>query len=382
MDPTPPSTHTLPDGTEPNTANERTGYFPLHDSIVLPFRRSTNRIQTLLRAWPDAVRVRLPNGAVALHLAAAQYDSESFVRDILTTHPPAIQIETADGRLPLDYAIAGKANIHVVNLLLDAWEESRNRIDAKGVSFLAKAISNARDAEIVQAFCTKENLSLADANGRTILHHAITEHKAQHLDLILRVAPHLTSQPDAAGCLPLHTAVGIPHFPSVYLEKLIQLFPEALKSPCTEVGNLPLHQMLCHAGPLPQATNIRYLVKCYPEALKVRNGADLIPLQLFQQTSGHLLWRTYDKAQNILCELVDPKLPLHDVARWCHFLSPEIRNELLRTRTMASNRRDADGWYAWQVAASNRNASLSLVYDLLRLSPLTLQHTKYRVVVT
>lgn len=359
-----PGLPTVLQGTELDNIDPLSGYLPLHQCLVDP-RRSSFRILQLLQAYPDAVHHRLPNGRVALHLAARHNDA-IVVQAVLDHDPAAIRTTTTDGRLPLDYAITGTASLQVITALLHVWEESRNLIDANGESFLTKAISNARDTDIVEAFCTPELLSHVNIGGQTILHHAILERKMDHVDLILKKAPHLVSKPDASGMLPLHTAARLPHFPSRHFGILLKLYPDALQIPCLAQGNLPLHCMLCHGGSLPQVSNVRFLVNNYPAALKVRNLENQTPIEVFYQTAGFFTIQSYKKAQAIAHALLDPQLPFHDIAKWYHCIPDSVRAELWDTFPAAITRRDEDGFYAWQVAATHATAPLSYVYDLLR----------------
>jgi hypothetical protein len=381
-------TPTLHDGTgAPHIpVNQVSGYLPLHAALSQVYPPPVAQMQTLLSAWPAAAHHVLPNGRIALHIAASQ-DCTPVVQDLLNVYPEGVQQPTVDARLPLDYAVMGKGSLETIKLLIAAFPQSLERIDAKAQSYLYLAIAHDRSEDIVEHFCTPALLVHRDGLGRTILHHVVTRRKGRYVDLILKKKPELLAVPDDSGQLPLHAAAAnTKNVPLAVLERLVQLYPIALQTPC-HLGDLPLHKLVAQ-HPLPQIAAIKLLVDAYPESLRYRhnrmkqwnvpvssNTRSLTPLEVFHANARFTMeLRHYDKARAILLALIDQTLPLHQIVQSHRCFPADIQDQVIRDNAKAATRRDHEGLYAWQVAALKTDlTNASIVYELLRIAPTTLE---------
>ena len=80
-----------------------------------------------------------------------------------------------------------------------------------------------------------------------------------------------------SGNLPLHTACGSQKSLLEAVQFIASAYPVALKCPNTQAGNLPLHEAAGHVAPL---SVLKFLVKKYPEAVRIPNEDGNLPLHL------------------------------------------------------------------------------------------------------
>jgi ankyrin repeat protein len=122
--------------------------------------------------------------------------------------------------------------------------------------------------------------------GQTLLHKAVESYsdRLDVVDLLLGAHPKAVETEDENGLLPLHrllmSRTWYPTSSPAVVEKLVSLRPETVVTP-TKSGALPLHlacQRPAGTDDHDDAAAVRFLVGCFPDACRYRDGEGKFPL--------------------------------------------------------------------------------------------------------
>ena len=120
------------------------GFLPLHFSVRAGC--PSRLIQLLITAYPDAVKIRDPDGNLPIHLAAGHHKGRMWLSHseltilVYNAFPAGIRERDKDGYLPLHLALRNKAPDEMIKYLLQAYPESVRAIDPLGNTPLNLAI--------------------------------------------------------------------------------------------------------------------------------------------------------------------------------------------------------------------------------------------------
>ena len=229
----------------PNVAVERDKHGRTPLAIAISFNASLAVIGRLLEANPEAARIDDHLGHLPLHLACAGYDNgkAKLAQMLLPVHPEAAGHESNNGRTPLHLAIEGRAQLDLIQLLVQACPESVV-MDGCGLNPLFMAIYRSASLEVTQA--------LVDA------------------DL------SVTNSRDRGGGLPLRRAIEL-QSPTAILQCLCTS-PDIVTDVDSHMGNTALHASF-QCG-VPRESMVRLLVTTAPHVSTLACRSGHTPLTL------------------------------------------------------------------------------------------------------
>ena len=157
--------------------------------------------------------------------------------------------------LPQHYATANGTDIEVVNLLLDAYPDSRLTTDKRGRTPLHFALGNVDNPPTPQlvkllAGKTGESAKWPDENKMLPIHYACAYGASvEVMEELIQAWEESIGKPDAKGRLPIHFALGNADRPNSagVAQLLVSLSPGCIDMHDSE-KNLPLHLLSAKAA--------------------------------------------------------------------------------------------------------------------------------------
>jgi len=259
------------------------GGYPLHEFVATSeFLKQKNHkvtaewlglISDLIRAFPQALLSQDKKKRLPLHLCAVKHNNGNLCRLLLDFCPAACMVRATMKNdscfkgfefLPLQAAIEYE-NWNVASILLDQTIKC-------GVDLLQEEYP--------------------------LIEHAIDSNPNLHFleELLCKVPGSSRIKTFSEGKLPLVHAITTPHCPIMVpeiLRVLIDDFPDALKIPDDESGDLPIHIIpFCFAGSddVDYPAAVQLLIDRYPEGLSCPNECGELPLHVLV----HCFADTYD----------------------------------------------------------------------------------------
>jgi Ankyrin repeats (3 copies) len=180
--------------------------------------RSVEVVQLLVQTWPDSVRERLSDGALALHHAAHAVTcgerSLDVVQYLVEQHPHSVRAKCRWGELPLHYAARGYAvSLPVVQFLVEQWPLSVREKAHRGFLPLHSAVYCSDTRSIVDVVrylvgCWPGSIYERTNDGSLPLHLALESRRPDMATLrfLLEQWPDSIQEADDRGMLPLHLA--------------------------------------------------------------------------------------------------------------------------------------------------------------------------------
>jgi len=235
-------------------------------------------MQSLVQAWPDAVRVPDKRGYLPLHYACSKGKCNlEMIQYLIQCWPESVQCRCTGGALPLHLACksssrqSNKNLLPVIQTLLEAWPDSVRELDDQGFLPLHYACNNNGAEDDVIQYLVR---ACPDACHIPVKSHDIlplhlvlrssTTRLLETIRLLLEAGPDAVRKPDSRGLLPLHYACERGGTHDV-IQFLIEQWPLSLSTK-TKDGNLPLHFALLNNKKLSLET-IQLLVQACPAAV-------------------------------------------------------------------------------------------------------------------
>jgi hypothetical protein len=231
---------------------DETGKLPLHwacqiriapGSSLLHYR---DVIVSLLKAYPEGVKIANPDGLFPLHLMINTGKTwDEGISELVRAFPEVAKIPTRDGLLPLHLMInAGKDWLDGVREIVGAYPEAVKIPTPNGLLPLHLA-TNAWMTwrSLVEAY--PEGVKIATPDGLLPLHLMIntgTTWRGGICELV-RAYPEGVEIPTPDGLLPLHLMIIAGTDWHEGIDALVEVYPEGVKIP-TPDGLLPLHLMI------------------------------------------------------------------------------------------------------------------------------------------
>jgi Ankyrin repeats (3 copies) len=319
---------------------DREGWLPLHVALAqsldtyIPVRHWVDGARRIVELYPEAARERYPNGELPLHRAALLLNADAMplLKLLVETYPESVRCASDDGSLPLHRAAhAGWPD--AARFLAREWPESVLRTDAEGRTplHIASGCNEsgphlADDPATVRVLVDEgpEAAHVRSKDGQLPLHGAARAARLETVRLLIAACPTSVQATTVAGCTPLHCAADAidtdcdngPGFwqkeRKAVLECLAGHCPEALRTPCSLLGFLPLHYAARSMRSLP---SLRSLVSLWPEAVVEPSLDGSLPIHLAVARDAprlrivrHLARR---HPETLLFATCDGSLPLH-----------------------------------------------------------------------
>ena len=236
------------------------GWLPLHCFARFAKGKGAHKcVQTLLGAYPAAVKKKTPEGQYALNHAIANMtnspEAVDCIRTLYNKYPYAAKVQDSLGRLPLHQVLQharGKELPELVALLLSGYRKSVQKPDKSGFLPLHVAVQ------------------VPDAD----------HNMAASIQLLLEAFPAAVARPAPLGWLPLHSAVQLVNG-AICSVNCIRLLLEAHagaakeKTPC---GWLPFHSLVYRQRGIGTAKCAALLLDAHPEAAAERDPEGRLPL--------------------------------------------------------------------------------------------------------
>mmetsp|Transcript_15635 Transcript_15635/g.34552 ORF Transcript_15635/g.34552 Transcript_15635/m.34552 type:complete len:547 (-) Transcript_15635:159-1799(-) len=256
---------------------------PLHCGL---FNESHNRVaivKTLLQADPSAASMINSDGDTALHTAAVQECEAELVYALVSVSPEAAKYQNDIGQLPLHTACGSRKSLSIVRLLLQSHPEGAKVFCTRGClpAHTAAEHGCARVLEeVLKAYPDAVNLGCVEDSDNTPLIKAVASANESTVNFICENYPSAVGLVNVEGRNAMHFAAEGDNLS--LLQTIYSSSPETLKCKDLE-GKLPLH-VFCemHHDPIhemeAEAACLRYLLKMYPESVKVVDKLGMTPL--------------------------------------------------------------------------------------------------------
>ena len=240
-------------------------------------------IRTLVN---DRRRAKTTNvdGFLPLHLAIYNRAIYDLLDTLIDAYPPAMKVRDPKDMLPIHIASRDETVLlTIVELLVKWWPESLLEKDPlHGDIPVQMSIRYHLPKEVTYHYLEiePESIDCRDEDGNTLLHMCLRY--GSHIDLFYRI---LNSNLDAVkifnkkGDLPLHRAC-LFNADMEIIRKLAELYPESLKM-TDHQKNLPIHLFYMHLrGTRPSEEAMHFFIEAFPQSVGIRNSLGYTPFQV------------------------------------------------------------------------------------------------------
>jgi ankyrin repeat protein len=285
------------------------GALALH--LAVSYGASLDVVQFLVQTWHESLHVKNNYGWLSLHLAVRDSESLDLVRFLVEQCPPSVQMRTDDEwSTVLHIAAHYSRKLEIVQFVHQSWPDALREQSDDGCTPLHEATQGSFwgnralvRLEIIRYFLDQLPGLVEETNRRGYLplHFAAASHATPDvIRLLVERGPKylLLARLHDDGEVALHMAVAhnVHHgAPLDVVETLVELCPKALQV-ADKRGFLPLHEsvyVFCVRFDPPHLWDlrmpmIRHLVKAWPQALEVQDGAGRIPLLVAAESNATL----------------------------------------------------------------------------------------------
>jgi ankyrin repeat protein len=181
------------------------GTLPLHWAAAK--NSNTNVINSLLRAYPSAIRMPDHEGSLPLH-SAGQNKYLHIVKVIYDAFPEAIAMPDSEGGVPLHHACCFNSNLDVVKFMHDAYPDGIRLAQSNGIMPIHLAASQNPSADVMRFILSNcpESAFAVDNHGWLPLHCLIendpldmTASRIESLRMLLRAHPRAVVHKNMSG---------------------------------------------------------------------------------------------------------------------------------------------------------------------------------------
>jgi ankyrin repeat protein len=319
-------------------------------------KQQLSLVQGIVRDNPRLLQVNDAQGRLPMHHATIENAPLELVQYLVKAYPGALLAKSSNGWLPLHYAVK-HGSLEVIQCIAEKCQEALLIKEKDGYLALHLAVMHAT-LEVIQCLVDKNPEALrAKTKGGWLPLHVATEHASYEVVEFLadkRPESLLVGQND--GFLPLHVAAQ--HASLEVVQCLADKCPDALLAKDKKDGWLPLHYGVRWQSSLEVVECLAH--KC-PDALLVNTTKGSLPLHIAaRHASLEVVQCLVDKCPDaLLLKDVEGWLPLHVAAT---FSSLQVVQFFADTCPDALLVKDETGWLPLHVAA--QDASLEVVQCL------------------
>lgn len=222
---------------------------PLHYYLMRECNIDIDIVKMMIETHPGTLTAADEvEGLTALHaiLINSYFNSScEIVEFLLDSNPSALPVTDGYGRLPLHLATMNtKVEPRTVKMLLERWPDTIRQRD-------------------IHDCLPIHNVSWNKTSNDTAV--------LEVLKLLLDMDPHLVTEADGDGSLPIHGAACF-KFPE-FAKVLIDAYPESVKIGDGN-GCLPIHDGSFQAN----VDTVKYFFELYPEGINMRSNGGLLPI--------------------------------------------------------------------------------------------------------
>jgi ankyrin repeat protein len=257
---------------------------PLHCGL---FNESNNRVaivKTLLQADPSAASMINSDGDTALHTASVQECEAELVHCLVSVSPESAKFQNDIGQLPLHTACGSKKTLNIVRILLKAHPEGTRVFCLRGCLPAHTAAEHGCSTvleEILKSYPDAVNIGCTEDADNTPLIKAVASVNEDTVNFMCENYPTAVSLVNVEGKNAMHFAAEGDSLS--LLTTICKASPDIIRCQDLE-GKLPLH-IFCemHHDPIhemeAEADCLRYLIKMYPDGVKIADKSGMTPLQ-------------------------------------------------------------------------------------------------------
>lgn len=350
-------------------------------------------IKLILSIWPNAAHVKDEWGQLAIHdlVKCKGFPCLETYKAVVQANPNAVRVRDPQSKnLPIHALLARGfvpfdcRYVDILFLLLEAYPESVYEVDARQQLLpleLACLIScRIRAAASSDKQDMKDLVDKLTGGSLPPLQFACRYGVGQQVFLwieelfdpyccSLSDVCHPMQQVSLEGKLPLHEICHHGNQATVAVQFVLDRYPAAVSKKC-KAGNLPLHYACRHVEK-HRAASLFLLARAYPEALSVTDDDDgLLPAHWLCQnpaTTVELVQELITPAAARIPTITTGDYPLHYACR--HLQDSEAILRVARCYPGALTEPNTEGWFPALSVCSNPDATLDVVYELLRCWP-------------
>jgi ankyrin repeat protein len=362
--------------------------FPLHYIISKNININTNDMILYIHRYQENTKITDNFGKLPLHYLFSNHleskDKLIILEKLLSINPDAARIKDNIKNLPLHYALLNYENTEENNMMIDKLIEiypdsSRERDEHGELPLhlaLTKNISKLIINKLINEFTVKER----NQDGELPLHFALTNDFIDifTINKLIELYPDAVSQTNQDGELSLHLALKHRIMYKEIIKNLFNAYPPAIRVK-NQYGELPLHLALKYKI---KKEIITILLDLYPDAVREKNiyGELALHLALKNNYNEEIIKkilnlypgavREKDDNNNLplyysLLYKSESKLDSYKLIRELIELYPNSANEKIYIPNLT---KEPDEIYPLEVAMS-RNLSLNVILDLISAWP-------------
>lgn len=223
-------------------------------------------------------------GFLPLHLSIYNRAIYELIDTLIDAYPPAMKVRDPKNNLPIHIASKDETVLlTIVELLVRWWPESLLEKDPLHADIpVQMSIRYHLPKEVTYHYLDvqPDTIKWRDEDGNTLLHMCLRY--GSHIDLFYRILyayPEAVKIFNSKGDLPLHRAC-LFNADMEIIKKLASLHPEGLKE-VDHQKNLPIHLYYMHLrGTRPSEEAMHFFLEAFPQSVGIRNKLGYTPFQV------------------------------------------------------------------------------------------------------